>query len=122
MTRVYESSRSDSYHPRLAVLDCCIIPGETDDGGLATRIPVFGLTIGIAPAFLADGWKILRLLLLLMKLGGGAYADAAAEDKDKAGVICCCGCSCCWIGEESGDPLERDDRSDEAECIDCLCR
>lgn len=61
------------YHPRRAALVCCIIPGETDDdGGLATRMPVFGLTMGMAAAFLADGWKIFKLLLLLMKLGGGA--------------------------------------------------
>lgn len=46
------------------------------------------MTIGMAAAFLADGWKIFKLLLLLIKLGGGAYAEVAAEDKDKAGVIC----------------------------------
>jgi len=118
-TRVYKCSQGDSYHPRRAALVCPIIPGETDDGGLATRMPVLGLTIGMAPAFRADGWKIFRLLLL-MKLGGGAYADVAAEDKDRAGVICCCGWICCCSGEDSGDPLERDERSDEAECIDCL--
>lgn len=104
------------YQHRRAALVCCIIPGETDDdGGLATRIPVFGLTIGMAAAFLADGWKIFRLLLLLMKLGGGAYAEVAAEDKDKAGVICWCGWIWCWSGEELGDPLDRDDLSEEPE-------
>jgi len=81
------------YHPRRTAPACCIIPGETDDdGGLATRMPVLGLTIGIAAAFLADGWKIFKLLLLLMKLGGGAYAEVAAEDRESAGVTCCCGC------------------------------
>jgi len=47
--------KATPYHPRRAALVCCIIPGETDDGGLATRMPVFGLTMGMAAAFLADG-------------------------------------------------------------------
>ncbi len=41
------SMRSIHYHLRAAVA-CCIIPGEIDDGGLAIRIPVVGLTMGIA--------------------------------------------------------------------------
>ena len=35
------------YHRRAAVV-WCIIPGEIDDGGLAMRLPVEGLTIGMA--------------------------------------------------------------------------
>lgn len=50
------AAKATPYHPRRAALVCCIIPGETDDdGGLATRMPVFGFTMGMAPAFLADG-------------------------------------------------------------------
>jgi len=36
-----------AYHRRAAVV-CCIKPGEIDDGGLAMRLPVEGLTIGMA--------------------------------------------------------------------------
>ena len=50
---------------------------------------------------------------------GGAYADVAAEDNDSAGVICS-GCIWCWSGDDSGDPLDRDDRS-EPEETDCFC-
>lgn len=38
------------------------------------------------------------------------------------GVTCCTGWIWCCRGEVSGDPLERDDRSDEAEWIECSCR
>lgn len=30
-----------------------------------------------------------------------------------------CGCICCCSGELSGDPLDRDDRSDEPDVTDC---
>jgi len=69
---------------------CCIIPGEMDDGGLAMRVPVEGFTMGMAlvrDERIAEGWWILRLLLLLVKLGGDIYADVAAEEMDRAGVI-----------------------------------
>ena len=39
-----------------------------------------------------------------------------------AGVTCCTGWIWCWRGEVSGDPLESEDRSDEAEWIECNCR
>jgi hypothetical protein len=77
------------YHLRAAVA-CCIIPGEIDDGGLATRMPVLGLTMGIA--FLvrsADGWWIFMGLLMVEKFGD--TNGAAVEDKEIAGVTCCCG-------------------------------
>ena len=54
-----EEAVKDPYH-RDGGVGCCIIPGEMDDGGLATRMPVMGLTMGIA--FLvrrAEGWCIL---------------------------------------------------------------
>ena len=43
------------------------MPGEMEDGGLAMRLPVEGLTIGMAllRVRIADGWWILRLLLLI---------------------------------------------------------
>jgi len=50
------SSKNPPYHRRARVC-CCILAGEIDSGGLATRMPVLGLTIGMA--FLvrtADGW------------------------------------------------------------------
>jgi len=58
--RRHEPPASNVYHRRAAVV-CCIIPGETEFGiefgGLATRIPVLGLTIGIAfRVRTADGW------------------------------------------------------------------
>ena len=45
----------------------------------------------------------------------------AALDKERAGVTCC-GWICVCSGEESGEPLEREDWSDEAEWMDCLLR
>jgi len=79
-----------SYHRRAAVV-CCIIPGEMDDGGLAMRMPVEGLTIGMALVRerSADGWWIFSELLLLVNVGGETtYADVAAEEMDSKGVIC----------------------------------
>jgi len=46
-TSTEERAPKDSYHRRAAVA-CCIMPGEMDDGGLAMRVPVDGLTIGMA--------------------------------------------------------------------------
>lgn len=44
------------YHPRAAVV-CCIIAGEIEEGGLAIRMPVLGLTMGIAfRVRIAAGW------------------------------------------------------------------
>jgi hypothetical protein len=58
------STGSNLYHLRVAVV-CCIIPGEIDDGGLATRMPVLGLTMGIAyVARSADGWCIFMLFVV----------------------------------------------------------
>jgi len=67
------------------------MPGEMDDGGLAMRMPVEGLTIGMAllRERIAEGWWIFRLLLLVY-VGGDMYAEVAADERDKAGVICGC--------------------------------
>ena len=37
-----------------------------------------------------------------------------AELREKLGVTCC---GCC-VGEDSGDPLDKDERSDEEDCIE----
>jgi hypothetical protein len=51
--------------------DICITPGEMLLGGEAMRLPVLGLTIGMAlvPERIADGWWTLRVWLLVV-LGG----------------------------------------------------
>ena len=73
---------------------CCIIPGEIDDGGLATRIPVLGFTIGMAfRVRTADGWCSFNGSWVIVNAGGETYAEVAAEDKDIAGVTCW-GCIC----------------------------
>jgi hypothetical protein len=37
-----------------------------------------------------------------------------AELREKLGVTCC---GCC-VGDDSGEPLESDERSEDEECID----
>lgn len=66
--------------------------GEMDDGGLAMRLPVDGLTIGIALLRdrSADGWRIFKFWLWLRDIGGGMKEDVAALVMDKAGVTCGC--------------------------------
>jgi len=93
------------------------MPGEMDDGGLAMRLPVEGLTIGMAllRERIAEGWWILRLLLLVY-VGGDMYAEVAAEEMDNAGVIC--GCIWAWSGDDSGEPLDSDERSEDPEVTD----
>jgi hypothetical protein len=59
----------------------------------------------------ADGWWSFRFSCVVVKVGGDMYV---AEENDNAGVPCC-GCIWCWRGDESGEPLEREERSDEAE-------
>jgi len=52
--------RWSALYQRRASVVCCIKPGEIDDGGLATVMPVLGLTIGMAfRVRTADGWWIL---------------------------------------------------------------
>lgn len=38
------------------------------------------------------------------------------------GVICCTGWIWCCSGEVSGEPLDSDARSDEAEWMECSCK
>lgn len=51
-----------------------------------------------------------------MYVGGDMYADVAADERDNAGVIC--GCIWDWRGDESGDPLDNDERSEVPEVTD----
>jgi len=53
---------------------------------------------------------------LLVYVGGDMYADVTAEEIDKAGVIC--GCICDWRGDDSGEPLDSDERSEDPDVID----
>lgn len=96
------------------------MPGEMDEGGLAMRLPVEGFTMGMALVRerMAEGWWILRLLLLLVYVGGDIYADVVAEEIERAGVICC-GCICDCKGDESGEPLDKEERSEDPEATDC---
>ena len=50
-----------SRYQRRTYVCCCIWPGEMERGGLATRIPVLGLTMGMALRVRrAEGWWIFR--------------------------------------------------------------
>jgi len=109
------------YHRRVNVC-CCILAGEMDNGGLATLIPVLGLTIGMAFLVrMAEGWWIFSWVvgLLLWKPEFGLYELVEADDIEKLGATCGVG----WIwscnGDDSGEPLDSDERSDDEEWIDC---
>jgi hypothetical protein len=81
-------------------------------GGLAMRMPVEGFTIGIAlvPDRMADGWWTFRELLLTE---GEMKAEEVADKERWSGCICCCN------GEDSGEPLDSEERS-EPEETDCF--
>ena len=86
-----------------------------DLGGLATA-RVDGSTIGIALRVRwASGWWSLVCELFCWKLTG-VYGLGAVEST-KEGV----GCSWCWSGDCSGEPLDSDERSEPDEWIDCNC-
>jgi hypothetical protein len=87
---------------------CCILAGEIDGGGLDIVTPVAGLMMGMAlRALVADGWWILRDCWL-WNAGGMKAGDVELSEKVGATV---CGC---WVGEDSGELLAKDERSDEA--------
>jgi hypothetical protein len=50
-----------------------------------------------------------------------AWTKALVEagEREMAGVTCCTGWIWCCRGEVSGEPLEREERSDEAEWMEC---
>ena len=94
--------------------------GEIDDGGLM-RVRVSGLTIGIGfRDRIADGWWSLRLWFIAKFDGGEVNAECVDDGRDKAGASC--GWIWCCTGELSGEPLDRDDRSEEPEVTDCRCK
>lgn len=69
--------------------------GDIDDGGEGTRMPVLGLTMGMALRVRrADGWWIFICWLFDWKPVTGLYELLeAAEEMEKLGVTCCDG----WI-------------------------
>lgn len=75
-------------------------------------VRVEGSTMGIALRVRwASGWWILVCWVVCWKLDG---VKLVADGSRNVGV----GWICCWSGEESGEPLESDDRSDPAELMD----
>jgi hypothetical protein len=89
---------------------CCILAGDTDWGGLAIVMPVEGLMIGMAlpRVRVAAGWCNFRPELWLWNEGGMNAGEVELREKGGATVVGCC------VGEDSGDKLAKDDRSDEA--------
>ncbi len=86
---------------------CCILAGEMEGGGLDMVMPVRGLMMGMALRPLAAGWWSLKLDWLLWSVGG--MKEGEAELSEKPGVIDCG----CWMGEDSGELLASEERSDE---------
>jgi hypothetical protein len=98
-------------------MNCCCICrlGETDGGGLET-FRVEGSTIGMALRVRwACGWCSFACVELLC-WKPGAYGFGA-EESTKDGV----GCSWCWRGDCSGEPLDSDERSEPEEWMDWSC-
>jgi len=94
----------------------CILAGDTDGGGLDMVRPFAGLIIGMAfRVLVAAGWCNFRLDCWCWKVGG--TKDGEEELRVKWEAICC---GCC-VGDELGDPLDSDERSDEALLIDTSC-
>jgi len=87
-----------------------------DCGGLATRMPVLGLTMGMALRVRsAEGWWIFICWALVDWKPVEGWYELPEADSEKDGVTWRCG----WTGETLGEPLEREDRSDEEEWMDC---
>lgn len=98
-------------------MNCCCICrlGETEGGGLATA-RVEGSTMGMALRVRwASGWCSLVCELFCWN-PTGVYG-LGAEDRTNEGV----GCSWCWSGDCSGEPLDSDERSEPDEWMDCNC-
>jgi len=78
------------------------------------EMPVDGLIIGMAfpRVRVAAGWCSFKPELLLWYEGGMKAGEVELREKGGATVVGCC------VGDDSGDKLARDDRSDEA--IDTL--
>lgn len=86
-------------------------------------IPVVGLMMGMTLRVrLAAGWLKLTWLGLAATLAPTlAWTKALVEagEREMAGVTCCTGWIWCCRGEVSGEPLESEERSDEAEWMEC---
>lgn len=102
--------RARQAHQRRDTYCCCICrPGDTERGGLATE-RVLGSTIGIALRLrCASGWC--SFMWCCWKLADAGLNVLWALGRRKAGV----GWTCCCRGELSGEPDERDPRSEAAE-------
>jgi hypothetical protein len=73
-------------------------------------MPVAGLMMGMAlRPRVAEGWWSLRLDCWVWKLGGMKAGEVELSEKPGATVLTCC------VGEESGELLASEDRSDELE-------
>ena len=100
-------------------MNCCWIClfGETDGGGLAIA-RVDGSTIGIAlrVRWASGWWSLVCDEFCCGWYPAGVYGFGA-DDNTKLGV----GCSWCWRGDDSGEPLDKDDRSDPEEWMDWSC-
>jgi hypothetical protein len=95
-----------------ALIECCILAGDTDDGGLDMEIPVAGLTMGIALrprgaagccSFMLDCW------LWNAVLGGTKGGEEVLRENPGATDWGC------WVGDDCGELLAREDRSDALE-------
>lgn len=81
-------------------------------------IPVLGLTIGIALRMrVAAGWCIFKFAKFCWVCWKGMYG-LDWELREKFADTCCDG-SC--VGDEFGELLARDERSEDEECIETNC-
>lgn len=95
---------STPYH--LRPMPCCILAGETEGGGLDIVMPVAGLTMGMAlRARVAAGWWSFKLDCWYA--GGMKAGEEELSENPGATVWGCC------VGEDSGELLARDERSEE---------
>ncbi len=71
------------YHRR----DCCILAGDTDDGGLDMEMPVAGLMMGMAlrPRVAAGWWSLMFGWGWVEKVVGG-MKGGEAELREKPGA------------------------------------
>lgn len=85
----------------------CILAGDTEGGGLLIVAPVAGFTIGMAlRPRVAAGWCNLRLECWLWKAGGTKGGEDELSEKAGATLWGC------WVGDESGEVLASEDRSE----------
>ncbi len=84
--------------------------GDTEGGGLDMEMPVAGLMMGMAlRPRVAEGWWSLMLDCWLWKLGGMKAGEDELRENPGATVWGCC------VGEDSGELLASDERSEALE-------